>query len=103
MCSHAGGVKAAARILLAQTRSAGNEETWNKLVAKFSSEAHAAVSVVAADTVLATATDKEIGIAPPWRPDDEYASEVFFDVTSSRRSLSGPVNKRDFLTVFFCR
>ena len=72
-------------------------------MAKFPSEDHAAVSTAAAEAELASATEGEDGNAPPWRPDNEYASEVFFDVTSSRRSLSGPVNKRDFLTVFFCR
>ena len=30
--------------------------------------------------------------APPWRPDDEFASEVLFDVISSRSALSGPGN-----------
>ena len=34
----------------------------------------------------------EDGNAPPWRPDDEYASEVLFDVISSRSALSGPGN-----------
>ena len=32
------------------------------------------------------------GNSPPWRPDDEYASEVLFDVISSRSALSGPGN-----------
>lgn len=34
----------------------------------------------------------EDGHAPPWCPDDEYASEVLFDVISSRSTLSGPGN-----------
>ena len=34
MCSHAGGVKEAARNLLAEPRSAGNEEAWITLAAK---------------------------------------------------------------------
>ena len=29
---------------------------------------------------------------PPWRPDDRYASEVLFDVISSRSALSGAGN-----------
>ena len=33
VCRHAGGLKVAARNLLAEPRSAGNEETWNTLVA----------------------------------------------------------------------
>ena len=85
-CRHAGGVKVAARILLAEPRSAGNEETWSTLVAKFLSEYHAAVSAAA------TATETEEGNAPRWRPDDEYTSEVLFDVMSSRSTLSAPRN-----------
>ena len=41
---------------------------------------------------MASATEVEDGKAPPWRPDDEYASEVLFDVISSRSALSGPGN-----------
>ena len=80
----------AARNLLAEPRSNGNEETWNTLVSKFPSEDHAAVSAAAAAAVLASATKAEDGNAPPWHPDDEYASEVLFDVISSRSALSGP-------------
>ena len=43
-------------------------------------------------TVLATATEVEDGHVPPWRPDNEYASEVLFDVLNSRYALSGPGN-----------
>ncbi|CAN0518077.1 unnamed protein product, partial [Laminaria digitata] len=85
-------VKVAARNLLAEPRSAGNEETWKTLVAKFPPEDRAAVSVGEAAAVLASATEVEHGNAPPWRPDDEYASEVLFDVISSRSALSGPGN-----------
>ena len=86
---HAEGVKVAARNLLAESRSAGNEESWNTLVAKFPSEDHAAVSTVAAEALLASATEGEDGNAPPW-PDDKYAAEVLFDVISFRSALSGP-------------
>ena len=89
---HAGGVKEAARNLLAEPRSAGNEETWNTVVPKFPSEDHAAVSAAATDPVLASATEMEGGNAPPWRPDDECASEVLFDVIGSPSALSGPKN-----------
>ncbi|CAN0518643.1 unnamed protein product, partial [Laminaria digitata] len=91
-CRHAGGVKVPARNLLAEPRSAGNEETWNTLVAKFPPEDRAAVSAAAVTAVLASATEVEDGNAPPWRPDDEYASEMLFDVISSRSALSGPGN-----------
>ena len=39
--------------------------------------------------MLASATEVEDGNAPPWRPDDGYASDVLFDIISSRRALSG--------------
>ena len=78
----------AARNLLAEPRSAGTEETRNAMLAKFTSEDHAAVSAEAAEAVLASATEREDGNARPGRPDDEYASEVLFDVISSRSALS---------------
>ena len=60
---------------------------------KFSSEDHAAVSAAAAaEAVLASATEGEDGNTPSWRPDDEYASEVLFDVISARSALSGPAH-----------
>lgn len=86
---HAAGVKAAARTLLAEPRSTGNEETWATLVAKSSAEDHTAVATAATAAVLTSATEVEDGNSPPWRTDDEYASEVLFDVISSRSSLSG--------------
>ena len=87
----------AARKLLAEPRSAGNEETWNAWVAKLPPpEDHAAVSAAAAAAaaaaVLASDSEMEDEKALPWRPDDEYPSEVLFDVTSSRSALSGPGN-----------
>ena len=91
-CSHAGGVKVAARNLLAEPRSAGNEETWKTLVTKFPSEDHTAVSATTADAVLASATEGEDGNVPKWRRDDEYASEVLFDAITFRSTLSGPGN-----------
>ena len=71
---------------------AGNEETWSTLVAKFPSEDHAAVSAAAVAAVLASATEAEDGNALLWRPDDEYTSEVLFNVIGSRSGLSGPGN-----------
>ena len=50
------------------------------------------MSAEAAAAVLASATDVEDGYSPPWRPHDEYASKVLFDVISSRSALSGPGN-----------
>ena len=93
MCSHAGGVKGAACNLLAELRSAENEETWVTLVAKLPSEDNAAESAVAAEA--SNAVECHRGgkwKCPPRRPDDEYASEVLFDVIGSRSALSGPGN-----------
>ena len=84
-----------ARDLLAELRSAGNEEMWNTLVAKFPSEDQAAVSV-AADAALANATEGEDGNSPPWHPNDECFSVVIFDVISSSQAPETTVN--DFLT-----
>ena len=61
-------------------------------MAKLPSEHHAAAAETAADAVLVRATEAEDGSAPPWRPDNEYTSEVIFDVISSRSALSGPGN-----------
>ena len=61
-------------------------------MSKFPFEDHTAVSAATAAAVLASATEVEDGNTPPWRPDDEYASEVLFDVISSRSALSGPGN-----------
>ena len=81
-----------AHTFLAEPRSAGDEETWSTLVAKFPSEDHAAISAVAAAAVLASATEAEDGNAPPWRPDNGYTSVGLFDIISSRSALSGPGN-----------
>ena len=78
-----------ARNLLAESGLAENDETWNTMVAKLPSEDHAAVSAAAVGALLASATD---GNASSWRSDDEYASEVLFDVISSRSAPSGPEN-----------
>ena len=61
-------------------------------MAKFPSDDHTAAPATAAAAGLASATEAEDRSAPPWRPDDEYTSEVLFDVISSRGALSGPGN-----------
>ena len=61
-------------------------------MAKFPSGQPAAVSAATVEAVLASATKGEDGNAPPCRPDDEYASEVLFDGSSSRSVLSRPGN-----------
>ena len=84
----------AARNLLPEPRSEGNEETRNTLVSESPPEDHAAASAAMAAAVLASATEAEDGNAPPWRPDDEYASEELFEAISSRIALPGPHGER---------
>ena len=90
------GVKVAARNILVEPRSAGNEKTWNTLVAKFPPDDHAAVSTAAAAAavaaVLARRTEVEDGNAPLWRLVDKYASEVISGVINSRSALATPRN-----------
>ena len=50
----------------------------------------AEVSAAAVVAVLASASEDEDRNAPPWRPDNEYTSEVFIDVISLASALSGP-------------
>lgn len=61
-------------------------------MAKLTLEGHTAVSVVAVAAVLAGATEVAHSYAPPWCPDDKYASQLLFDVITSRSILPGPVN-----------
>ena len=50
-CRHSGGVKDAARVLLAEQASPGNEATWERLKAKFPDEDPAAgEQAIAGDT-----------------------------------------------------
>ena len=70
MCHPAGEVKVAARTLLADPRSAGNDETYGTLVIKFPAKDHTAVFPAAAATVLASATEVKDKNAPPWCLDD---------------------------------
>lgn len=73
---------------MAQACSAGNEKTWLALVAEFPPEDYAAVS--AAVAVLASTTRGRRRDRSPWRPDDEYTSQVLSDIKYQRphRSIS---------------
>lgn len=91
-CGHAGRASVAACNLLAEPRSAVNEEAWDTLVAKFPSEDHVSVSGAKAAAELRSATDAENRNTPPWHLDDVHTSEVLFGVMRSRSGLSGPGN-----------
>ena len=69
-CRHRGGVTVAARSLLAEPRAPGNEETWERVKAKFPEENQACISEAAAAAVAARPTDQEKGSVPNWRPEE---------------------------------
>lgn len=82
-CRHAGGVKFAERAILAKPRTAGNEESSATLAVKFPPGCHTAVSKAAAAAVLAGAAEVKDGSTPSWCSDEDYASQMLFDVASS--------------------
>lgn len=59
MSRYAGGVKVAARALLVEPPSAGNDMTWTILAAHFRPEDHATVSATAMAAALESATEEE--------------------------------------------
>ena len=59
-----GGIKDAARALLAEQPSPGNDATWERLRAKFPDEDPAAVEQAVADAITESRTDAEDGRAP---------------------------------------
>jgi len=83
-CRHSGGVKDAARTLLAEQRSPGNDDTWERLKAKFPQEDPAAVEQAIADAIAEARAGEEDGSVLRWRPECEFDSKVLFDVISSR-------------------
>ena len=87
-CRHRGGVTVAARSLLAEPRAPGNEETWERVKAKFL-ENQACVLEAAAVAVAASSSDQEEGSVPNWRPEEEFDPQVTLGVINSRNALSG--------------
>ena len=79
----------AARSLLAEPRAPGNEETWERVEAKFPEENQACVSEAAAAAVAASSSDQEEGSVPNWRPEEEFDPQVAVEVVNSRNALSG--------------
>ena len=84
--------KDAARALLAEQPSPGNDATWERLRAKFPDEDPAAVEHAVADAIAESRTDAEDGRAPGWRPEHEFDPQVLLDVIKSRSSNSGTGN-----------
>ena len=91
-CRHSGGVKDAARALLAEQRSPGNEETWERLKAKFPDEDPADVEQAIAEAITESNIEEEEGSDPRWRPEDEFDPKVLIEVINSRSSNSGAGN-----------
>ena len=88
-CHHQGGVTVAARSLLAEPCAPGNEETWERVKAKYPEEDQACVSEVAAAAVAASSSDPEEGSGPNWRPEEQFDTQVDLEVINSRNALSG--------------
>ena len=76
----------AGRNLLAEPRTQGNEETWERVKAKFPEEDQSCVSEAAAAAVAASSSDPEEGSGPNWRPVEEFDPQVALEVINSRNA-----------------
>ena len=77
----------AARSLLAEPRTPGNEETWERVKSKFPEENQVCVSEAGAGAT--SSTDQEEDSVPNWRPEEEFDPQVALEVINSRNALSG--------------
>lgn len=91
-CRHSGGVKDAARALLAEPRSPGNEDTWNRLQSKFPHEDPAAIEEAIVEALDESSGDGVDGREPSWRPENEFNPKMLLEVISSRSANSGAGN-----------
>lgn len=91
-CCHSGGAKDAARALLAEPRSPGNDETWERLKTKFPHEDPAAVEQAVAEAIVESRIEEEEGTSARWRPDHEFDPQTLFAVINNRSSDSGAGN-----------
>ena len=91
-CRHSGGVKDAARALLAEQPSPGNDATWERLRAKFPDEDPASVEQAIEDAIAESRIEDEEGSVPRWRPEQEFDPKVLIAVIKSRSSNSGAGN-----------
>lgn len=83
-CRHSGGVKDAARALLAEQPSPGNDATWEHLRAKFPDEDPASVEQAIADAIAESRIEDEEGGAPRWRPEYEFDPQVLIAVIEQK-------------------
>ena len=73
-------MKDAARALLAEQPSPGNDATWERLRAKFPDEDPAAVEQAIADDITECRIEEEEGSALRWRPEHEFDPQVLLTV-----------------------
>ena len=85
-------VKDAARALLAEQPSPGNDTTWERLRAKFPDEDPASVEQAIQDTIAESRIEDKEGSGPRWRPEQEFDPKVLIAVIKSRSSNSGAGN-----------
>ena len=79
----------AARSLLEEPRAPGNEETCERVKAKFQEEDQTCVSEAAAAAVAAISSDPEERSGPNWCPEEEFDPQMALEVINSRNALSG--------------
>ena len=87
-CRHQGGITVAARSLLTEPCTPGNEATWTTAKAKFPEDRNS-VQAAAAAARVASVTEPEEGSGPTWRPEGEFNPQVAFEVIYSHNILSG--------------
>ncbi len=90
-CRHSGGIKDAARALLAEPRSPGTEATWTRLQSKFPHEDPEAINE-AITQALTECEMTETDSTPRWRPEQEFNPHTLIEVANSRSSNSGAGN-----------
>ena len=92
-CRHAGGIKDTARVLLAEPRSPGSEDTWTRLQAKFPFQDSGAIDAAIAEALLESETAETVN-TPRWRPEQEFNPHTLTEVANSRSANSGAGNDR---------
>ena len=75
-CRHQGGIAVAARSLLAEPRTPGNEATWTTVKEKFPEEDRNSVQAAAAAARVPSVTEPEEGSGPARRPEGEFNPQV---------------------------
>ena len=91
-CRRQGGIPVAARGLLAEPRTPGNESTRTILKANFTEEDINSVQEAAAAARVASVTKPEEGSGYMRRPEGEFNPQMVFEVINSRNAISGAGN-----------